>query len=177
MIKRLSLLVFASAVFCFGQTSATQISGTVYDNSGAVLAGASVTAIGDATGAVLKQLTNSSGLWAFPSIPPGEYTVSVEMAGFKTARRTKVTLVVGTPATLNITLELGDTHDVVKVEASTEVVNTSSATLGNVVEKEAVSRLPLNGRNPLNLIVLEPGVTQRSGTTINVNGARAQARP
>jgi hypothetical protein len=175
MIRRLSLLVIASAALCLGQTSATQISGTVYDNSGAVLAGASVTAIGEATGATLKQLSNSAGLYAFPSIPPGEYTVSVEMGGFKTAKRTKVTLVVGTPATLNITLEIGDTHDVVKVEASTESVNTSSATLGNVVEKEAVSRLPLNGRNPLNLIVLEPGVTQRSGTTINVNGARSQA--
>jgi hypothetical protein len=175
MIKRLSLLVFASAVSCFGQTSATQISGTVYDNSGAILAGASVTAINDATGATLKQPTNTAGLWAFPSIAVGSYTVTVEMPGFKTAKRTNVVLVTDTPAVLNISLQLGDTHDVVNVEASAEVLNTSTATLSNVTEKEAVSTLPLNGRNPLSLIVLDAGVTQRSGTGISVNGSRLQA--
>ena len=61
------------------------------------------------------------------------------------------------------------------MEASGERINTVNATLGNVVERQAITTLPLNGRNPLNLIVLEPGVTQRSGTTINVNGMRAQA--
>ena len=175
MTKRLSLLLFASAVFCFGQTSATQISGTVYDNSGAILSGASVTLSNTATGATLKQPTNSAGLWAFPSIAVGNYNITVEMPGFKTATRTNVVLVTATPATLNITLELGDTHDVVRVEASTEVLNTSTATLSNVTEKAAISTLPLNGRNPLNLIVLDAGVTQRSGTGISVNGSRLQA--
>ena len=66
-------------------------------------------------------------------------------------------------------------RQVVKVEAAVEQLNTSNATLGNVVSKETVVNLPLNGRNPLNLIVLEPGVTQRSGTAINVKGMRAQA--
>jgi Carboxypeptidase regulatory-like domain len=175
MLTRFLLLVISSVALCFGQTSTTQISGTVYDNSGAVLAGASVTAVSDTTGTVHKQLTNNSGIYAFPSVSVGSYNVTVEMPGFKTARRTAVTLVVGTPMNLDITLELGDTHDVVKVEATTEALNTTTATLGNVVEKQAVSTLPLNGRNPLNLIVLEPGVTQRSGTTINVNGMRGQA--
>ena len=81
----------------------------------------------------------------------------------------------GTPLTVNITLAVGSATEVVKVEASADQVNTSSATLGNVVERQTVTTLPLNGRNPLNLIVLEPGVTQRSGTTINVNGMRSQA--
>src|ERR1700739_4866957 len=109
MIKRLSLLLFASAVFCFGQTSSTQISGTVYDNSGAILSGASVTLMNSATGATLKQPTNSAGLWAFPSIAVGSYNVTVEMSGFKTAKRTNVVLVTDTPAVLNISLQLGDT--------------------------------------------------------------------
>jgi hypothetical protein len=122
-----------------------------------------------------KIVTNSAGLFAYPSISVGTYTVTVEMAGFKTARRTGVTLEVNTPLSLPITLELGDTREVVKVEATVEAVNTTNATLGNVVQKQAIQNLPLNGRNPLNLIVLEPGVTQRSGTTINVNGMRSQA--
>ncbi|MBV8817976.1 MAG: carboxypeptidase regulatory-like domain-containing protein, partial [Acidobacteriaceae bacterium] len=147
----------------------------MYDNSGAVVAGAVVSAVNDATGVTLKQTTNNAGLFSYPSVAVGQYTVTVEMPGFKTARRTGVTLEVNTPLALNIALELGDTREVVKVEAAVEEVNTSNATLGNVVQRQTVVNLPLNGRNPLNLIVLEPGVTQRSGTTINVNGMRSQA--
>jgi hypothetical protein len=175
MIQRLFLFVLASAALCLGQTSATQISGTVYDNSGAILSGASVTAVNDATGATQKQPTNSAGLWAFPSIAVGTYSITVEMPGFKTAKRTNVVLVTDTPAVLNISLQLGDTHDVVNVESSAEILNTSTATLSNVTEKEAVSTLPLNGRNPLSLIVLDAGVAQRSGTGVSVNGSRLQS--
>src|SRR5579871_3461931 len=148
-------VVFAGAS-CFSQSSTTALSGSVYDASGAVVVGANVTAVNDATGAPLKQVTNSAGLYSFPSVGVGTYTVTVEMSGFKTVRRSGITLVVGTPAVENITLELGDTREVVKVEASAAPINTATATLGNVVEHQAVASLPLNGRNPLNLIVLEP---------------------
>ena len=160
---------------CAGQTSTSLLSGTIFDHSGAVVTGAGVTAVNEATGTILKQISNNSGLYAFPSIPVGVYTIVVEATGFKTERQTGNTLVVGTPLTVNVTLEIGSATEVVKVEASVEQVNTANATLGNVVEKQTVVTLPLNGRNPLNLIVLEPGVTQRSGTTINVNGMRSQA--
>ncbi len=167
--------VILSAVLSFPQTSTTALSGTIYDSSGAVVAGATVTALNNATGVPLKQATNSAGLYSFPSVAVGSYTLIVEMTGFKTLRRTGITLVVGTPATENVNLELGDTREVVRVEASAVPINTSTATLGNVVEHQAVASLPLNGRNPLNLIVLEPGVTQRQGTTITVNGTRSMA--
>jgi hypothetical protein len=151
------------------------VSGTVFDNSGAVIAGAVVTSVNEATGGTQKQVTNSTGLYAFPSVSVGTYSLTVEAPGFKTAHQTGNTLVVGTPLTVNFTLEVGSSSERVNVEASVELVNTTSATLGNVVERQTVTTLPLNGRNPLNLIVLEPGVTQRSGTTINVNGMRSQA--
>lgn len=167
-------MLFAG-VLSFGQTSTTALSGTVYDATGAVVVGANVTAVNDATGVPLKQVTNNAGLFSFPSINPGTYTVTVEMAGFKTMRRTNITLVVGTPGVENITLELGDTREVVKVEASAAQISTATATLGNVVEHHAVASLPLNGRNPLNLIVLEPGVQQNSGTTLTVNGTRSMS--
>ena len=159
----------------FSQTSTTALSGTVYDSSGAVVVGATVTAVNDATGVPLRQATNSAGLYAFPSVGVGSYTLTVEMAGFKTVRREGIRLVVGTPTTENVTLDLGDTREVVKVEASAAPINTSTATLGNVIEHQAVASLPLNGRNPLNLIVLEPGVQQNSGTTLTVNGTRSMA--
>jgi hypothetical protein len=168
-------LILGFALSCAGQTSTSLLSGTVFDNSGAVVSGAIVTAINEATGTTLKQLTNNSGLYAFPSVLAGAYTIEVEAPGFKKARQTGNTLAVGIPLTVNITLEIGSSTEVVKVEASAEAINTVNATLSNVVERQTVTTLPLNGRNPLNLIVLEPGVTQRSGTTINVNGMRGQA--
>src|SRR5258708_26507170 len=167
--------MLACASSCIAQTSTSLISGTVYDSSGAVVIGAVVTSVNEATGATLRQLSNSAGLYAFPSIPIGTYTIMVELPGFKTARQTGNKVVVGTPLTVNMNLEIGNAADVVKVEASVEQINTSNATLGNVVEQHTVTTLPLNGRNPLNLVVLEPGVTQRSGTGINVNGLRSQA--
>ena len=145
-------LLIGCALLCAGQTSTSLLSGTVFDNSGAVITGAGVTVLNEATGSTLRQVSNNSGLYAFPSIPVGAYTIVVEAPGFKTARQTGNTLVVGTPLTVNITLEIGSATEVVKVEASVEQVNTTNATLGNVVEKQTVTTLPLNGRNPLNLI-------------------------
>ena len=169
-------LILGFALSCAGQTSTSLLSGTIFDNSGAVVTGAIVTATNEATGTTLRQLTNNSGLYAFPSIPSGAYTIEVEAPGFKKARQTGNTLAVGTPLTVNITLELGSSTEVVKVEASVEQINTTNATLGDVIERQTVTALPLNGRNPLNLIVLEPGVTHRSGTGIDVNGLRASIR-
>uniref|UniRef100_Q026X1 TonB-dependent receptor, plug n=1 Tax=Solibacter usitatus (strain Ellin6076) TaxID=234267 RepID=Q026X1_SOLUE len=168
-------LAFLCARTSLGQTSTSQISGTAFDHSGAVIVDAIVTCLNEATGTVLKQTTNSTGLYAFPSIPVGSYTLTVESPGFKKAQQAGNKVVVGTPLTINFNLELGSSTELVNVEATVEQLNTTNATLGNVVERQAVQTLPLNGRNPLNLIVLEPGVTQRSGTTINVNGMRGQA--
>src|SRR5271154_6290057 len=86
--RSVSVLLFSCAFVCLSQTSTSIITGTVFDNSGAVITGAVVTAQNDGTGAALKQLSNSSGLFAFPSIPVGSYTIIVQSPGFKTARQT-----------------------------------------------------------------------------------------
>jgi len=176
--KRLSLLaavVCLSSALSYSQTSSTALSGTVYDPSGAVVGGALVTAANDATGVTFKQTTNESGLYSLPSIAVGSYTLTVEIGGFKTTRLTGITLNVGTPVVQNITLQLGEAREAVTVEAAAVPITTTSATLGNIVERAAVVTLPLNGRNPLNLIVIEPGVQQNSGTTVTVNGMRGQS--
>src|SRR5215467_11855801 len=165
--------IFLSATLSFAQTST--ISGTVYDPSSAVIGGADVTARNEATGVEFKQVTNEVGLYSFPSIGVGTYTVTVEIPGFKTARRTGITLNTGTPSVQNFTLELGGADQAVSVEAPAMQVNTTSATLGNIIEHITIESLPLNGRNPLNLIVLEPGVVQTGSTGVNVNGMRAQS--
>ena len=79
--------VVLTAALSFSQTSTTALSGTIYDSSGAVVAGATVTVMNDATGVALTQTSNNAGLFSFPSIPVGAYTLTVEMTGFKTVRR------------------------------------------------------------------------------------------
>ncbi|MBL8216710.1 MAG: TonB-dependent receptor [Bryobacterales bacterium] len=174
-MKRLLAALCAILSLAHSQTSTSQISGTVSDASNAVIPGATVTATNEATGISLKQTTTDAGLYAFPSIPVGVYAVKVEATGFKVAVRTGNQVLVSTPLVVDMRLEVGTATESVQVMANAETLQTSSAVLGNVVEQKAIVTLPLNGRNPLNLLMYEPGVTQRSGNTVNVNGARSGA--
>jgi Carboxypeptidase regulatory-like domain len=171
----LLLAVFLCALSCVAQTSTSQISGTVRDSSGAIIPAASVTLTNEATGVVQRQSTTEAGVYAFPAIPVGSYTLRVEATGFKTLTKSGNLVQVNTPLAVDVTLEVGASTESIEVAASAETLQTTSATLGNVVEQKAVVNLPLNGRNPLNLLMYEPGVVQRSGNTVNVNGARASA--
>jgi hypothetical protein len=157
------------------QTSTTQISGTVSDATGASVPNAAVALTNDSTGVMQRQTTTDAGLFAFPSIPAGAYTVRVEAKGFRTYQSRGNIVQINTPLALAVSLEVGAVGDTVEVTASSEAVQTSNAVVGNVVERKAIMELPLNGRNPLNLLMYEPGVVQRSGNTVNVNGARAMA--
>src|SRR6266478_4894739 len=172
-----TLLVTASAVFA--QTGTSSITGSVRDPTGAAVPGASVTATNDATGLNQTQVTTDSGLYAFPSVAVGTYTITVEKQGFKKFQKNKNNLEVGTPLTVDAVMEVGQVSEVVTVEGGVEQLQTSNATLGNVVEQKAIEALPLNGRNPLTLLLLEPGVVQRSaggaGSGVHVNGARDRA--
>ena len=172
---RASLSLFLWTFAAFAQTSTSQISGTIRDSSGAVVPGAAVTATNEATGVQQKQNTTDAGVYAFPSLNVGAYTVKVEGSGFKTAIKTGNIIQINTPASIDITLEVGSAAESVQVTASAELLQTSNATIGNVVEQKSIVSLPLNGRNPLNLLMYEPGVVQRSGNTVNVNGARSTA--
>ena len=104
LIPALTVSLLLSLV-AYGQTSASRISGTVTDSSGAVVPGAKVTARDEATGATYTQLTGSTGLYGFPSLPAGRYTIIVEVKSFKTINKTGNVLEVGTgkqPASFNL---------------------------------------------------------------------------
>ena len=180
--RKLSALCisFLVAAFLAAQTSTSEITGTVRDSSGAVIPGAAVTVTNESTGVTYRQTTTAAGLYAFSSLPAGNYTIRAEMKGFKTANQTGNLLVVGTPLTVDLTLAVGEASEVVSVEASAVPLQTENATIGNVVSEKAIKELPLNGRNPLSLLTLEPGVTQRSAgaggdSGIHVNGSRDRA--
>jgi len=168
-----------SAALLHAQTPTSEITGTVRDTSAAVIPGATVTATNEATGVSYRQTTTAAGLYAFAAVPAGSYTITAELQGFRTTKQLGNLLVVGIPLTIDLTLAPGDVTEIVNVEASAAPIQTENAAIGNVVSEKAIRDLPLNGRNPLNLLVLEPGVVQRSagaaGSGIHVNGSRDRA--
>jgi len=172
-------LFLVCAVRAIAHTGTSNITGTVRDTAGSVVPGATVTAKNEATGGTSIQTTNDSGLYAFTALPVGNYTVTIEKQGFKTLQKTKNALEVGEPLTVDAGLEVGAVSETVTVTGGTEQLQTANATIGNVVEQKAIEALPLNGRNPLTLLLQEPGVVQRSfggaGSGVHVNGARDRA--
>ena len=176
---KLFLVLVALAVVAAAQTGTSNITGAIRDTNGAAVPGATVTARNEATGVASTQTTTDSGVYAFSSLPVGKYTITVEKQGFKTLQKTGNVLEVGTPLTVDGALEVGQVTETVTVQSGAEQLQTANATLGNVVEQKAIETLPLNGRNPLTLLLLEPGVTQRSfggaGSGVHVNGSRDRA--
>jgi hypothetical protein len=184
MLKPARLLVvfsvlLVSGLVSFAQTGTSNITGTIRDSNGAAVPGATVTAKNEATGVSSTQTTTDSGLYSFASLPVGNYTITVEKQGFKTLQKTNNTLQVGEPLTVDGALEIGQVSETVTVSGGPEQLQSSNATIGNVVEQKAIEALPLNGRNPLTLLLLEPGVVQRSfggaGSGVHVNGSRDRA--
>ncbi len=174
----LALLVVTAAPG-LAQTSTSRISGTVTDPSGAIVPGATVTAINEATGVALTQVSSEGGLFSFPSLSPGLYTIKVELAGFKTAENKGNVLEINTPLIVNVRLQVGGANEIVSVTGDYQKLETTNAKMGNTIEQKAIESLPLNGRNPLSLLTLEPGVVQRSyggaGAGMHVNGSRDRA--
>src|SRR6185503_10104666 len=182
-MSRFKLLLITVIALCAAtaqaQTGTSSISGRVVDAKEALLAGAVVTLTNEATRVTHTQNTSESGVYAFNSLPPGNYTITVEATGFKTFNSTGNVLTVGSPLVVNVSMEVGQPTERVDVTASFERLETTSAMLGGVVDRKAITELPLNGRNPLNLIVLEPGLVQRTtggaGSGTHVFGSRDRA--
>src|SRR5438876_10315350 len=117
LIRTLGMLplLVVCVLTAVAQTGTSNITGTVRDTQGAVVPGATVTAKNDATGVAGTQTTNDSGLYAFTSLPVGNYTITVEKQGFKTLQQTKNALQVGEPLTVDVALEVGAVSETVTV--------------------------------------------------------------
>lgn len=163
----------------FAQTGTSRITGTVTDPQGAVLPGAKVTARNEATGVTYSAQSSSAGAYSFDSLPVGNYEIKVEAAGFRTYTSTANVLTVGAPLVVDVPMQVGSASEVVSVTGSYEKLTTTNAALGDVVERKTITELPLNGRNPLSLITLQPGLVQRTsggaGSGTHVNGSRDRA--
>jgi hypothetical protein len=131
----------------------------VTDTTGAVVPNAKVSALNTGTNLSETVLSDGAGNYAFNSLPPGQYTVTATLAGFQTLVNTGVGLTVGQNATLNLVLKAGGAEETVTVTGGAELINTTSAELGSVVDQGTVKELPLNGRDPGQLVFLSAGVT------------------
>jgi len=167
----------------FGQNIRGTILGTVRDESGAIVRGAKVTVKQPSTGLTRQETTNDAGEYLFAQLPVGNYDVTAEQTGFKTATHDNVLLEVDARVRVDFALAVGAVTETMSVEASAPVINTDSATVGNVVDNKQVTELPLNGRNPMQLVTLVPGANfgvkgsqnQTQGGSVSVNGAREQS--
>ena len=181
------VLLTALALPASAQTPSGEISGTVVDSSGSVLPGVRVTLTNSGTNAVRLSQTNETGVYVFPAVPPGTYSLKVELEGFSTAQQTGINVQVGSSNRFPFTMAIGALTDVVSVVADTPVIQTENASIGTVIENRSIVELPLNGRNYLQLASLIPGATtngpasaqgqqrmggQRNSFSLNVAGQR-----
>src|SRR5262249_54142958 len=152
-----------------GQVTRGSLSGLVNDQTGAAVSGAKIVAKHVATNEEFQTTTDAQGAFFFPSMPLGQFSVTIEAAGFKRLEAQGVTLEVGTPAKLNVSLEAGQFSESVVVSGSQEMVNTTNPTLTNVVKTNQIKDLPLLGRNVLDLARLQAGVAVTGTDTRNAS--------
>ena len=172
-----------------GQTvEGQQITGSVTDASGAVVANAEVTVTNTATGLSRTVNSNGDGLYTVLNVPVGTYTVTASMAGFKKAVIGGVNVDVGAKPAVPIQLAIGDVNQAVEVKADSVMIQTTTAEIGGVITSTEATQIQLNGRNYIQLLTLQPGVSQTtasgfslfgtygvSGSSQSVNGIRTDS--
>jgi carboxypeptidase family protein len=171
----------AIAAFGFGQSATTSVRGTISDSKGAVVSGATVTLSNKDTGFSRSANTDDQGVYQFLEVPPANYVLTVTAGGFATTKRENVVLQVSSPATVNLALQVQGSNVIVDVTGEAPIVNTQDATLGNNFNARQLIDLPSEGRDPVSILSLQPGVVylgnqvdqnndSRGGS---VNGARS----
>ncbi|MBS1824517.1 MAG: TonB-dependent receptor [Acidobacteria bacterium] len=169
---RTLLLAALSALPVFSQQGTGTISGTVSDAQNAVVTGADITVRNVGTNFTFKTKANDAGFYTAPGLAVGDYEVSAEMPGFKRSVRSGITLQVNQNAQVDLRLEVGQVAETVEVSGQAPLVNTTNATVGEVIENRRVADLPLNGRGALALTLLTTGVVSNAGPTNSGFGDR-----
>ena len=158
---RLLLATFALFLFSIStqsQSTTGRILGTLTDQSGAAVAGASVVVTDVQRGTSRTMTTDESGGYAGPDLQPGTYRIHVEVKGFKSVERPNVQIEVATDLRVDFTLQPGQVSETVTITEEVPLINPTSATLGGTLSNKEINDLPLNGRNYENLLQLRPGV-------------------
>jgi hypothetical protein len=157
----IGLLLYSLSLL--GQGSFGRILGTITDQSGAVIAGATVSIIDTQRGLARTLTTDQAGEYNAPTLIPGTYTIRVEAKGFQTLNRENVLLELGKEVRVDLTPMPGQQTQSVTISEAAPIVDTASATLGGAIANQEINDLPLNGRNYQNLLSLRPGVLFQKG--------------
>ena len=183
-VSRVLAVMFLTLLFMAVSASAQEsgtILGVVKDSSGGVVPNAKITATNTDTTEVRTATTGDDGAYRFPGLRPGHYTVRVEAQGFQTKAETGLTLDVAGQLVTNVALQVGSSTQEVTVTGEAPLVNTTTSSLGGLVNDQQIADLPLNGRNYIDLTMIQPGVQENShpagggagasGTWYSSNGA------
>ena len=172
------VLAMWAAPTAHGQGTTSRVDGTVTDTTGAVIPGASVTLTNDQTGVTFETVTSAAGNYTFEAVQVGTYTITVQLQGFKKFVSSGNPVNIGTPTTINATLAAGGLEESVEVRATSQLVQTSSSgNLGTTFDQRTIESLPIlggRGRNPLDLVLTQPGVVSgaNTGGGVHVHGSR-----
>ncbi|MPY90113.1 MAG: TonB-dependent receptor plug domain-containing protein [Luteitalea sp.] len=174
-------VLLGPAVRAWAQGTTSRVSGSVSDSSGGSIPGATVTLTNESTAVAFTTVTSNTGVYVFEAVGVGTYTVKVELDGFKTFVATENVVSLGQTTTVNAVLEAGDLVETVEVTATAPAVQVSdSGNYGSVIDQRSVESLPIiagRGRNPLALVLTQPGVVSgaNTGGGTHVHGARDRA--
>jgi len=172
-------LFFTVTVLAWSQAGSGTIRGLVTDSSGAVLPAVQVTVTNHATNVAQPIRTNEHGVYVAPFLTPGQYTVTASKTGMQTVRRPDIVVRVADDLSIPLTLQVGAATAEITVEATTPLVSANNASLGQVIENRRIVELPLDGRDPISLAGLSPGVIavppntniHQGGAIPSINGA------
>ena len=175
MNQRMVRAVLAIALFvvagapAFAQTST--LSGVVLDSAGGVIPGADVVIKHTATGIATSAVSNSEGVFSFPGVQTGTYSVTVTLQGFKTFVANDVTLITGVPTSVKAVLEVGGVTETVTVSSSSEIIQTQASTISSTVSMNQIQKLPMTSRSGMDFVNFLPGVSTPGGNRqASING-------
>lgn len=151
--------VVALSILISAQTATSSLRGTLTDPKGAVMSGVTLTLNNTATGFSRTTKSGSDGAYQFLEVPPATYVLVVSATGFATVKQDHVVLQISQPATLDIAMQVRGTTETVEVSSEAPQVNTTDATMGNAFTTRQIIDLPFEGRNPVEMLSLQPGVT------------------
>ena len=158
------LILLAIPYLLPAQAGRGAIGGLIADSSGAIIPGAAVTLRNPATGSELATKATAAGLYSFISLAPGTYEITAKAQGFDTLVRKNILVTLDQTSTVNLTLKVGSVSEVVTVTETTDLIDTSNTTVGQLINAETIDRVPLLTRNVYDLIQLSSGVTPANGT-------------
>jgi hypothetical protein len=164
-----ALVMALGTASVMAQSTGATVDGTVKDNSGAPVAGATVTIVNTATNQPTEQKSNDQGQFTLLSLQPGSYRLTIVAGGFKTYEQNGIVLEVGQHATQNVAMQLGKVQETLTVHSDVAGLDTVASTVSDEVNGHSLRNLPLNTRNPYGLAALVPGFQGSTGDDYNSN--------